>query len=376
MLDPVQLASELIEFDSVSSRSNLPVSERLESWLRELNFETERVEYVDPNGVSKVNLVSKLGSGLGGMAYSGHSDVVPAPHWSIQEHGPFQPTVRDGRLYGRGSTDMKGSLACMLSAVSAVVKQRLRAPFYFCCSADEEIGAIGAEIIARSSKLYREMVEGQTRMIVGEPTQCEVIHAHKGGCVLQVTARGKAMHSSFGSQTNANWRMIPFLHDMQEFYQELETAPQWRDDRFQPSTTCMNIGVNDHNPGRNITSVKSVCTIHLRAMPGIDFDSLLARIRSIAEKHGLEYEQIFRVPTLLCDANSQFVQECVKFSSKPAPSTLAGGTDAGRFGELKQCIVMGPGDIAQAHTGDESISLQELQQGVETYGKMLQHWCC
>src|SRR5439155_9992763 len=115
-----QYVSELIRFDSVSSKSNVPVTDYAERALKRRGSETERLEYDDAHGVRKACVVGKLGQGTGGLAYFGHTDVVPASPWFSDEHGPFEPTIQAGRLYGRGSCDMKGSVACMLAATERV----------------------------------------------------------------------------------------------------------------------------------------------------------------------------------------------------------------------------------------------------------------
>ena len=116
-MNAVQYASELIKFDTVSTKSNAAVSDYVDDVLSSFGFETEQISH-KIDGVKKVSVIGRKGSaagesGTGGIAYFGHTDVVPVDDWSIDAHGPFEPTVRDGRLYGRGSTDMKGSVACM-----------------------------------------------------------------------------------------------------------------------------------------------------------------------------------------------------------------------------------------------------------------------
>lgn len=368
-------ACELIEFDSVSSKSNVPVTECVEHWLRSLHFEIERVDYVDDRGIAKANVIGKLGSGTGGMAYFGHTDVVPAVNWKFTEHGPFTPRVRDGRLYGRGSTDMKGSIACMLAAISEISKQPLTAPVYFCCTADEESGMVGAEQVQKHSELFREMVAGESRSLVGEPTGLEVVHGHKGGCGLRITSWGRAAHSSTTKGINANLKMIPFLMEMKELYEELETDPRWKNPDFDPPTMTMNLGINDSNPALNITAAQSVCVLYFRAMPGINTDPIIARIQAAAAAHGLEFSQSFRATPFFRDPQSPFVKECLEFSTSKSSHTVAYGTDAARFQELKNCVILGPGDITQAHTQDEWVRLSDLEQGTATYRKMLERWC-
>ena len=125
-MNALQYTRELVAFPTVSSSSNAAICVYLEQVLKKLGFETERIEYVDSSGVDQVNVVGKKGIGTGGMAYFGHTDVVPADSWFSSEHGPFEPTVRGDKLYGRGGCDMKGSIGAMLAAVEDVGDVDLR----------------------------------------------------------------------------------------------------------------------------------------------------------------------------------------------------------------------------------------------------------
>src|SRR5262245_51176768 len=129
-------ARELVAFDSISLKSNCAVTDYVQQTLTKLGFETERLEYDDKAGVRKASVVGKRGRGTGGMAYFGHTDVVPADDWKFTEHGPFQPTVKNGRLYGRGSCDMKGSVACALAAAERTASGGLSQPLYIVCTSD------------------------------------------------------------------------------------------------------------------------------------------------------------------------------------------------------------------------------------------------
>src|SRR5437660_630242 len=213
-MDALEYARRLVSFDSVSRRSNVPVTDFAEQSLRDLGFETERLEYDDAQGVCKACVVGKKGTGTGGLAYFGHTDVVPADPWFSSDHGPFEPTVKDGRLYGRGSCDMKGSIACMWAAAARFSKERLKRPIYVTCTADEEVGYVGAHEVARRSQLYREIVAGSSHGIVGEPTRLEVVYAHKGTFGFSAVSHGRAAHSSTSHGINANLAMIPFLAEM------------------------------------------------------------------------------------------------------------------------------------------------------------------
>ena len=371
----LEYAQELIRFDSVSSKSNVDVTNQVEQWLKELGCETERIDYTDDKGVAKSNVVGKLGRGTGGMAYFGHTDVVPASDWVFDEHGPFEPTVKRSKLYGRGSTDMKGSVACMLAAIEKQKSRKLSAPIYLCCTADEEVGMVGAETVVKRSELYREMVEGQSRAIIGEPTEFDVIYGHKGGCAMTITSKGRASHSSTKEGLNANWKMIPFLAEMKKLNEELESDPKWTNEEFHPPTMTMNLGINDHTGAINITPPQSICTVYFRQMPGLDANPIVERIQRCAEENGLECEQFFRAKPMYVDPKSEFIQECLDFSASKTPKTVAYGTDGAWFSELKQAVVFGPGSIAQAHTHDEWVELEALQKGTEVYAKMIERWC-
>lgn len=375
MPSALDYARELIAQDSVSAKSNVPVTDLVDGWLRQLDFEVERINYTDPRGVAKSNVIGRRGTGTGGLAFLGHTDVVPADDWKFAEHGPFTPTVRDGRLYGRGSTDMKGPIACFLAAASQVQPSALQQPLFICCSADEETGMQGIKEVVRRSAIFRQMVAAQVRSIVGEPTQLSVVHAHKGGCGVTVRSRGVAAHSSSTRGINANWKMIPFLAEMKSLHGELEADPRWQNPAFIPPTMSLNLGINDHNLALNITAPESVCRIYFRAMPDVPIDPVLERISRSAHANGLEYTLDFRSPPFHVPADLPYVRECLPFAATPEPQTVAYGTDAAQLGELQNCVVFGPGDIAQAHTHDEFIALSDLERGTATYAKMIEHFC-
>ncbi|MCA9050957.1 MAG: M20 family metallopeptidase [Planctomycetaceae bacterium] len=375
-MNAVRYLEPLIRFPSVSSVSNEDVSRCVEQQLTSLGFETEWLEYHDAKAVLKVCVSGRLGpDALGGVAYFCHSDVVSAGSWSFPESGPWEPVQLNDRLYGRGSCDMKGSLACMLAAVESLNKPTLKAPLYVVCTADEEVGLRGAREVVANSSLYRRIAELQPRAIIGEPTQLEVVHAHKGGRAYRITSRGTAAHSSSGRGVNANMQMIPFLADIRQLILDTEGRPEWQDDRYQPPTINLNLGINDHTPAMNITPAQSVCTLYFRTMPAIDADQLTNRIYSLAGEHGLEIEEIFATHPLFTDPSRKFVQELLQLTGTGLSRTVAYGTDGACFTELQDIVVLGPGDIRQAHTDDEWIALEQLAKGTALYAEIVRRWC-
>ena len=373
-MNTVQYASQLIEFDSVSSKSNADITDHADNVLQSFGFDTETISY-DIDGIKKASVIGRKGSGSGGIAYFGHTDVVPVDDWSIDQHGPFQPTVLDGRLYGRGSTDMKGSIACMLAAVDSLQYQKLEHPVYVCCSADEELDHRGIKEVTKRSRIYRELVGGKACGIVGEPTGMDVVYAHKGGVQIKVTSNGKAAHSSTREGLNANLAMIPFLQEAKAIYDETEQDAKWWDDEFDPPSVCLNIGINDHTQAVNITPPQSVCTMCFRPMPNTDVESLVDRIRDAANQHGVHFDLKTRNPSFRRDPDSPFAVACANLCNSPAPRTVAYGSEAGNLDEVEQLVVLGPGDIAQAHKSDEWVSLEQLQQGTDCYRQIIEQHC-
>src|SRR5262245_59151205 len=150
-MQALEFATEMVSRASPSRVSNAEVSDYAERTLQSLQFETERVEYNDERGVHKVNVIGKKGSGTGGLTFFGHTDTVPADDWA--EGDPFKPFVREGRLYGRGSCDMKGPDACMLAAAARFKPSQLKRPIYIVLTADEEVGYGGATRVAAHSQM-------------------------------------------------------------------------------------------------------------------------------------------------------------------------------------------------------------------------------
>ena len=372
----LRYAKRLIGFDSTSNLSNRLISKYLEMKLTKHGFVVEKIEYLDSQKVPKVNLVAKKGGGHGGLAYFSHSDVVPAVKWFSPKFGPFEPAVARERLYGRGSCDMKGSIACMLTAAQSFAWDDLKQPLYFVVTADEETGFHGAKCVVDESKLYREIAEHQTKAIIGEPTSLEVVHAHKGSVEILATSRGIAGHSSSRKNVSANLAMIPFLAEMKAIHDEVESDLKWQNDMFDPPTLTWNINIKDDAQALNVTAGKSKCQMYLRPMPGIDVDPLITRVRTAGEKHDVKVRVKKWGNTFFTSPGSEFVQQSLKLAHRPKSKTVSYGTDGGIFTEIADKIVFGPGSIEQAHTINEWIALEQLSLGTEMYAKMIRHWCC
>ncbi|MEW6755693.1 MAG: M20/M25/M40 family metallo-hydrolase, partial [Candidatus Latescibacterota bacterium] len=287
---------------------------------------------------------------------------------------PFTGRVRRGRLYGRGACDMKGPLAACLCAAARLGGRELVAPLYIVVTADEEIQARGAREVVARSPLFEAAASGYG--VICEPTRLRVVHAHKGALTMTATARGRAAHTSTLRGVNANLKMIPFLWDMRKIYQRVLTAQAYRNDEFDPPHSEWSLGINDHNEATNMSPVRSVCTINYRPMPGVDAEKLIAATRQSAQRHGLELEVNFHGQPVYTPPDSPLVRMALRVTGTRKAHSVPYGTDGLAYcAKMEKLVVLGPGDIAQAHTVDEWIDLDELRRSVDVYERFIQRVC-
>tara|TARA_B100001250_G_C19805116_1_gene792923 strand:- start:447 stop:1571 length:1125 start_codon:yes stop_codon:yes gene_type:complete len=366
--DVVQLTRKMVGYPSESQTSNIEVAECIIQWLKQMKFKIERVPYIDKNGINKLSIVAKLGSGIGGLTLMSHNDVVPALPYQ------YKPKIKDGRLYGRGSCDMKGPLAATICAAAQFNAVDLKKPLYIVVTADEEIQAVGAKIVTEKSKLFAEASKGYG--IICEPTGLNVVYAHKGSLSIVVTSKGRAAHTSTLRGTNANIRMIPFLQDMKRIYNQVITGKQYRNDEFNPPFSEWSIGINDHNIATNISPKMSICTINYRPMPGVDTEQLIKKTKAIAKKNGLKCEVNRVGDPVYTQPSSALVKTALQITGKRKARTVPYGTDGMAFvKKMKDLVVIGPGDISQAHTVDEWIDIGQLKKSVDLYARFINHIC-
>ena len=363
--DVVSLLLDLIRFDSVSSRTNRPVADFCRDRLERIGFECEVIDYDDRHGIGKRSIVARRGRADGAMAYFGHTDVVPADDWS-GPGGAFDPVIDNGRLYGRGSCDMKGSIAAMLTAAAGGDD-----PAYIVLTADEETGFGGARSICERSTLYRELLDDNVGGIIGEPTLGQVVHGHKGGVVWTLEATGTQGHSSFGVEDSATLKLMAALTPLRELIARIET--EYIDDRFHPPGPTPNVMLTDATPAINVTSALATARVFLRATPRMDVDRLTDEAKSLASAYGLTFRSTPPSPAFFRSADSPYIAGLCERTGTTRPETVSYGTDACIFGDVPNLAVCGPGSIEQAHTRDEWISLDELESGVDLFANLLRN---
>jgi len=371
-MNVIDITKKLIKVKSISVESNIKIANLLEKMLEELDFEVERIEYKDNNNVLKVNLVGIKGPKKSetGIVLSGHMDTVSAKGW---DKDPFQPHIENGKIYGRGSCDMKGSVASILVASSLYEKSGLQNPLFVFLSSDEEIGCFGAESIVNQSEIFGKLRPRYG--VICEPTSMEIVNAHKGAIQFVNTAYGKAAHSSTGKGFNANLKMIPFLSDMKDVYEELTTNEEFFDYDFDPPFSDWNITFDDDNTPPNVTVPRSHSIINYRPMPKHDIEKWIQIVEDSGKKHDVEIEVRRIGEPLFTPVDSKLVKLGLEILGKTETKTVPYGTDGMKFGKFMELIVVGPGNIEQAHTVDEWVEISQLNQAVDVYSEFIKQFC-
>lgn len=363
---PVELLARLVAFDTTSCKNNLGLIAFVEDYLSGHGVASRRI--VSDDG-QKSSLYATIGpDGEGGVALSGHTDVVPVDgqNWTSD---PFRVRAEDGKLYGRGTADMKGFIASVLAAVPAFRKRRLRKPIHIALSYDEEIGCIGVRPMI--AELGQELPKPRI-VIVGEPTSMRVVDAHKGPVRWQVDVIGRAAHSSMAHLgVNAVTYATRLIGELERLEQELKQRVI--DIRFEPPYSTLQVTKIDGGTATNIVPVSCSFVFDIRALPGLDPGEIETRLRRFAEKRCLpEMREVApeaeiriaranAVPPFGAERASEAVALALRLTGQNETFGVSYGTEAGLFQEAgAPAVVCGPGDIAQAHTADEWIAESEL----------------
>lgn len=369
VLNVVDLTKDIVAINSVSRWSNAEVSNLLEDTLKQCEFEVEHLEFVDENGERKVSLVGKKGEGDDGFGLFSHSDTVPGDEWAWDA---FDPAVEDGRLIGRGSCDMKGPLAATIVAGAEVNAADLKKPLFIVITADEEITGLGARQVAEESELFNTACPKYG--VIAEPTRLVPVYAHKGGGRIVVTAHGRAAHTSTDQGISANFLIAPFLAEMAELAKQLKTDESFMNHEFDPPTNGFNMILDDGGCKPNVSAAKTVCTLSFRPMPNDRSDDIIEQVTESAQKYGFEIESRKGTPFYI-SPDAEIVQAGLKATGVEQPGTVPFGTDAHTFKNHLELVILGPGNIAQAHTVGEWIEITQLEAAVGVYKQMIADLC-
>lgn len=367
-----QILDRLVAFPTVSRDSNLDLIVWIEAYLAGFGIDSTRV----PNAAGdKASLYAVIGPAVeGGVLLSGHTDVVPVDGqtWTSD---PWTVTERDGRLYGRGTCDMKGFLALMLAAVPMALQAGVKRPLQLAFSYDEEVGCVGCV------PMVKEMAATLPRaaaVFVGEPSRMKVVTGHKGGGGFFVHVRGHEVHSSLlnrgVSAIMDGARLIQWANDRNA--ENASRQPSALAAAFDPPWTTLHVGMIRGGTAHNITAADCNFAIEFRVVPGESVPEWSARVRAEADRlqtamrkvhpeAGIRLEPFFTVEPLVPETDGAAEALGRRLTGDNGVHVVSYGTEAGHFQAAGySTVICGPGDIAQAHQPDEWLEQSEFDAGL------------
>lgn len=365
-----QTLADLVRIDSVSSRSNAEIVEYLERRCAASGFVMKRFPYDDEHGVEKINLIAVTGTQFSGiaeinlgveLALVGHTDTVPYdPNWAEATN----LTERDGKLYGRGSCDTKGFIAAALTAVESIDSSQLKKPLALVFTADEEIGLIGAKQLAQQKALNPRY------SIVGEPTSLKPIRAGKGYSLAEVVVKGREAHSAYPALgASAIFRAARLVTRLEAVADELK---QLLHPAFDPPFTTLNIGLIRGGSAKNILAGECRFTLEWRPIPTQPSSHVLNLVKAaIADEQRNDPDFECEVQPTRADFGFETASDSplialLEQATGIESGTVAFGTEAAQMMSLgSESVVIGPGDIRQAHRTGEFVPVDELEKCAE-----------
>lgn len=378
-MNALKILEILVAFPTVSSNSNLDLMTWIAGYLDRYGIKSH---FVPNNDGRKTNLYATIGpANAGGIILSGHTDVVPVEgqDWHT---APFETVIKDGRVYGRGTCDMKGFLAIVLAAVPAMVVADLKRPIHLAFTYDEEVGCLGApRLIAELVKVLPPV----EAVFVGEPTNMKVIENHKGMVTGSVMITGRDAHSSMPHLgVDANLAAYHWISEMLKLGTSLASKRQLGS-TFEPPISTINIGVLSGGNAVNIVAGKCHIGWSLRVMPTDDAAEIIAEIKSATAKIDVALKAQdgdcgavliihTEVPSFKMEATPTAANLCRSFTGENNKDQVVSfATEAGQFQLAGYSVVVcGPGSIEQAHKPNEFLALSEIELGEEFLRKVIQ----
>ncbi len=377
-MSPREMLAKLVSFPTVSRDSNLPLIDFAEEYLASHGVASRRV--YDETG-QKANLYALVGPETeGGVILSGHTDVVPVDgqEWT---NDPFTVTERDGKLYGRGTCDMKGFDALALALVPDMLAAGLKKPIQIALSYDEEIGCRGAPSMIAE---MRETLPRAAAVIVGEPSLMKVVTAHKGSIGLVTRVHGFEVHSSLmHTGVSANMQAARLINWMRE--ETLANAAKADPNSiFEPPFTTLHVGMVHGGTAHNITAKLCEFSSDFRVCPPETPAGWLERYKGFAAgieaemqaiRPGTRIEIVTRMMNPPCEREAEGAAEALvrSLTGDNSENVVSYGTEAGQFQEAGySTVICGPGSIAQAHQPDEFIAVSEFEAGEAFLRKLIQ----
>jgi len=362
------LLKQLIAVDTTSRQSNLELIDVVRNLLDSVGVSSDLVSNHDG---TKANLFASIGPiERPGVVFSGHTDVVPidGQDWSSD---PFDMTVINDKLFGRGAADMKGFIAVMLSLVPVLVERKLERPVHLALSYDEEIGCKGVPGLL--DHLVERLPVLPSACIVGEPTGMQVANGHKGKAGYRCTIKGRASHSALNHLgVNAVEMAAEIVSKLRRMNVDFRAKGPFFEG-FEPPHCTVSTGVLQGGTALNIVPSTAVFEFEFRLLPGQNAQDLLEDIQkfaqenllpamtSIAEEASIDWHELMSYPALATDPDNPMERLACKLTDTVLPTKLSFGTEAGHFASRGiPSIVCGPGHMKVAHKPDEHVDLDQL----------------
>ena len=367
-----ELMDKLVSFPTVSRDSNLDLIDFVEEYLDGYGVASTRVPNEDG---TKAALYAHIGPQVdGGVILSGHTDVVPVDG-QAWDTDPFTVTERQGKLYGRGTCDMKGFDALALSAVPLALERGIKRPLQIALSYDEEVGCTGAPPMI-DHMVAMGMPRADT-VLVGEPSMMKIANSHKGSVGYDMHFRGFEVHSSLAptgvSAIMMAAKFINWANDVN--IENAAKTPSTLAADFMPPYTTLHTGKIRGGTAHNITAKDCYFDLSFRLVPGEDIAAWEARLmakvaeleaemKAVRPEAGISAVKSFHVPGLLPEVQGRAEAMVRHLTGENASNVVSYGTEAGQFQERGySAVICGPGDIAQAHQPNEFISVDQFKQG-------------
>lgn len=362
-----ELLARLVGFATVSRDSNLELIGFIRDYLAGHGVDSELI--YNPQR-TKANLFASIGPcDRSGVVLSGHTDVVPVDGqaWSVE---PFVLSEREGRLYGRGTADMKGFIASVLAAVPGLVRRELRIPIHLAFSYDEEVGCLGVRPMLER---LQQRPHKPLLCLIGEPTELRPVLGHKGKLAMRCQVRGAACHSAYAPYgVNAIEYAARLIGKLGEIGGQL-ARPEHHDPRFDPPFSTVQTGTIKGGRALNIVPAECEFDFEVRTLPEFDAqavvdelqryaqDQLLPPMQAVQADTGIALQPLSAYPGLATAADSEAAELLALLSGSRAFGTVAFGTEGGLFHQAGiPTVVCGPGSMDQGHKPDEFISLEQL----------------
>jgi acetylornithine deacetylase/succinyl-diaminopimelate desuccinylase-like protein len=270
-------------------------------------------------------------------------------------------------MHGLGTTDMKGPVAASIVAARALPE---RVPVTLLITTDEETTKQGARLIAQRSDMVKRVKP--VGIIVAEPTGLTPVRGHRAHIAFTCVATGVQAHSSTGRGRNANWALIPFLMDMKSVFERLRSEPALQDAAYDPPFSDFNVVIDNHGAAMNVTVPTATARIKFRYSAKVDPTPVLESVHDAARRFGITVSEAREGFPPELPANHPLIRMCVELVGREA-GTAPYGTDASELQAIAPCVVLGPGDIAEAHTPTEKVRVADLVAAVPVFMRLAEH---